>query len=203
MVSEFSVSQKVCSTPRNRCGSRQVVTAYPSFVVHHVRVFSQQYCSLPLDSPLIPFRSPSSSSRRSKLCFPENQLGAQSDLERLARQFRSVSGVLSRSLSSQVYLSKIQNLCVSLGHCLAIYLTYLSGLPRLVSRSIKLVWLSIDLRYSLPLCFPEEKYDTLEYSKVKCYSGDSVRLQNIYSNRALETPTVCNPEFTNLHLNKA
>ena len=27
IVSELSVSQKVCSTPRNRCGSRQVVTA--------------------------------------------------------------------------------------------------------------------------------------------------------------------------------
>ena len=26
-----------------------------------------------------------------------------------------------------------------------------------------------------------KKYDTLEYSKVRCYSGDSVRLQNIYS----------------------
>ena len=26
-----------------------------------------------------------------------------------------------------------------------------------------------------------EKYDTLEYSKVKCYSGDSVRLRNINS----------------------
>ena len=26
--------------------------------------------------------------------------------------------------------------------------------------------------------FPEENYDTLEYSKVKCYSGDSVRLRN-------------------------
>ena len=44
--------------------------------------------------------------------------------------------------------------------------------PRLVSRTNKLVRLS---------GFPEEKYDTLEYSKVKCYSGDSVRLQNIYS----------------------
>ena len=49
-----------------------------------------------------------------------------------------------------------------------IYLAY----PRLVSRTNKLVRLS---------GFPEEKYDTLEYSKVKCYSGDSVRLQNIYS----------------------
>ena len=28
---------------------------------------------------------------------------------------------------------------------------------------------------------PEEKYDTLKYSKVKCYSGDSLRLQNLYS----------------------
>ena len=27
----------------------------------------------------------------------------------------------------------------------------------------------------------EEKYDTIEYSKVKCYSNDFVRLQNIYS----------------------
>jgi len=26
-----------------------------------------------------------------------------------------------------------------------------------------------------------KKYDTLEYSKVRCYSGDSVHLQNIYS----------------------
>ena len=33
------------------------------------------------------------------------------------------------------------------------YLAY----PRLVSRSIKLVRLSIDLRYSLPQCFPEDK----------------------------------------------
>ena len=44
-----------------------------------------------------------------------------------------------------------------------IYLAY----PRLVSQTNKLVRLS---------GFPEEKYDTLEYSKVKCYSGDSVRL---------------------------
>ena len=29
--------------------------------------------------------------------------------------------------------------------------------------------------------FPEENYDTLEYSKVKCYSGNSVRLRNLYS----------------------
>ena len=64
-----------------------------------------------------------------------------------------------------------------------ISLTYL-GYPRLVSRSIKLVRLSFSLRYSLPLCFPEEKYDTLEYSKVKCYNGDSMRLQNINSIRA-------------------
>ena len=49
-----------------------------------------------------------------------------------------------------------------------IYLAY----PRLVSQTNKLVRLS---------GFPEEKYDTLEYSKVKCYSIDSVRLQNIYS----------------------
>ena len=49
-----------------------------------------------------------------------------------------------------------------------IYLAY----PRLVSRTNKLVRLS---------GFPEEKYDTLEYSKVKCYIGDSVRLRNIYS----------------------
>ena len=27
----------------------------------------------------------------------------------------------------------------------------------------------------------EENYDTLEYSKVKCYNGDSVRLWNPYS----------------------
>jgi hypothetical protein len=33
----------------------------------------------------------------------------------------------------------------------------------------------------LSYCFLEKKYDTLEYSKVKCYSGDSVRLRNIYS----------------------
>ena len=31
------------------------------------------------------------------------------------------------------------------------------------------------------IVLPEEKYDTLEYSKVKGYSGDSVRLRNIYS----------------------
>ena len=60
---------------------------------------------------------------------------------------------------------------------LPIYLAY----PRLVSRMIKLVQLSLGLRYSLPQCFPEEKYDTLEYSKVKCYNGDSMHLQNIYS----------------------
>ena len=41
-----------------------------------------------------------------------------------------------------------------------IYLAY----PCLVSRTNKLVRLS---------GFPEEKYDTLEYSKVKCYSGIS------------------------------
>ena len=28
---------------------------------------------------------------------------------------------------------------------------------------------------------PRENYDTLEYSKVKCYNGDSVRLRNPYS----------------------
>ena len=43
------------------------------------------------------------------------------------------------------YLSKELNLRVSLGHRLAIYLTYLYGLPRLVSWLIKLVWLSLDL----------------------------------------------------------
>jgi len=32
-----------------------------------------------------------------------------------------------------------------------------------------------------PQCFPKEIYDTLEYSKVKCYNGDSVRLRNPYS----------------------
>ena len=31
------------------------------------------------------------------------------------------------------------------------------------------------------IVLPEEKYDTLEYSKVKCYSGDSMCLQNLYS----------------------
>ena len=59
---------------------------------------------------------------------------------------------------------------------LSLYLAY----SHLVSQLIKLVRLSFDLRYSLPQCFPEEKYDTLEYSKVKCYSGDSVCLRKLY-----------------------
>ena len=58
-----------------------------------------------------------------------------------------------------------------------IYLAY----PRLVSWTKKLVrYHSIydTLYHSASL---RKKYDTLEYSKVKCYSGDSVCLQNIYS----------------------
>ena len=52
--------------------------------------------------------------------------------------------------------------------------------PRQESRLIKLVRWSFNSQYPLP-GFPEENYDTLEYSKVKCYSGDSVRLRNLYS----------------------
>ena len=35
--------------------------------------------------------------------------------------------------------------------------------------------------FTIVLQILEEKYDTIEYSKVKCYSNDFVRLQNIYS----------------------
>ena len=52
--------------------------------------------------------------------------------------------------------------------------------PIKFSQLIETVLLSFDSRYSLP-GFPEENYDTLEYSKVKCYSGDSVHLWNPYS----------------------
>ena len=48
------------------------------------------------------------------------------------------------------YLSKELSLRVSLGHKLAIYLILYLAYPRLVSRLIKLVWLSFDLGYSLP-----------------------------------------------------
>jgi len=35
--------------------------------------------------------------------------------------------------------------------------------------------------FTIVLPILEEKYDTIEYSKVKCYSSDFVHLQNIYS----------------------
>ena len=69
------------------------------------------------------------------------------------------------------------HLVISWPFILLIYLAY----PHLVSRLVKLLRLSLNLRYSLPYCFHEEQYDTLEYSKVKCYNCDYVRLQNIYS----------------------
>lgn len=40
VVSDLPLAKLVCSTPRYRSGRRQVVTALPSFVVHHVRVSS-------------------------------------------------------------------------------------------------------------------------------------------------------------------
>ena len=65
---------------------------------------------------------------------------------------------------------------------MAIILSIYQVYPHKVSQLISLVKFFIRFLDTLyPLCFPEENYDTLEYSKVKCYSGDPVRLRNLYS----------------------
>jgi hypothetical protein len=66
VVSDLPLAKLVCSTPRNCSGRRQVVTALPSFVFHHVRVFHNSSAE-PGGTPSHPTLRSSRSSRRSKL----------------------------------------------------------------------------------------------------------------------------------------
>ena len=62
--------------------------------------------------------------------------------------------------------------------CVTKYHSYHSIYPHYGLAGTLIIGYPLLVIYIFSHCFPEEKYDTLEYSWVKCYNGNSVRLQN-------------------------
>ena len=121
----------LCSTPWYRSGRRQVVTALS---VPHSPPHSSAFIAVVAEGRQTPFSSLSESfSEAAKISSRSltSRKNLRSILVRLSQQFRSVSGVLSCSFSSQLLPLEGIESPVSNGHCLATYLIHLSGLPLL------------------------------------------------------------------------